>query len=433
MGSLSLLFIITLSVILFASFRQMLKENLEKLESYSERFLLESQKNDMNAPGSGNRIPPEPKMEESPSSEPGSEDRMPPEPFPDSMIPPRPMNEGRSFEDSPDYKLSVFYSVAFSKDNKVLEVENGDNDLYGEEELVSLARNLLGRNRRSGKVGELVYLVSQRPGYTLVAFLDNTMANNSMQVLIRNFIIIGVIAMFILFAISLFVAGRIVRPLEENDRKQKQFISDASHELKTPVSVIGANTEMLFREIGENEWLSNIQYENERMGTLLKQLLDLSRAERASIPMERIDISHVVAEDALVLESLAFDHGKIINSDVEEDLHITGNRTQMEQLVSVLLDNAIRHSTGNEIEISLERHGHSAILSVSNEAEEIPPEKLDYLFDRFYRVDEVRNSEDNHYGLGLSIAKAVVLNHKGNISVSCREGKVVFTVSLPVV
>ena len=133
MGSLSLLFIITLSVILFASSRQMLKENLEKLESYSERFLLESQKNDMNAPGSGNRIPPEPKMEESPSSEPGSEDRMPPELFPDGMIPPRPMNEGRSFEDSPDYRLSVFYSVAFSKDNKVLEVENGDNDLYGEE------------------------------------------------------------------------------------------------------------------------------------------------------------------------------------------------------------------------------------------------------------------------------------------------------------
>jgi signal transduction histidine kinase len=418
MGSLSLLFVITLSVILFASSRQMLRENLEKLERYSDRYLLESQKNGMNPPGSGN---------------PGSDNRIPPEPMRDGNTPPAPMKDGPVPEDSPDYQLSVFYSVAFSKDNKVLEVENKDNGIYEEEDLVSLARDVLGKDRRSGKTGELVYLVSKRPGYTLVAFLDNTMANNSMQVLIRNYVIVGVIAMFLLFAIAFLLARRIVRPLEQNDRKQKQFISDASHELKTPVSVIGANTEMLFREIGENEWLSNIRYENERMSTLLRQLLDLSRAESASVPMEKIDLSHIVAGDTLVLESLAFDQGKMIRSDIEENIHITGNRTQMEQLVSVLLDNAIRHSSGKDIEITLKRHGHSAIICVSNEGEEIPPGKTDHLFDRFYRLDEVRNSEDNHYGLGLSIAKAVVQNHKGNIAVSFREGKVVFTVTLPAV
>lgn len=410
MGSLSLLFVITLSVILFASSRQMLRENLEKLERYSDRYLLESQKNGMNPLGSGNPG----------SGNPGPGNHLPPEPRPDDITP-------------PDYRLSVFYSVAFSKDNKVLEVENGDNDLYGEDELVSLAAELLGRNRKSGRTGELVYLVSNRPGYTLVAFLDNTTANSSMKVLIGNYIVVGAVAMLVLFAISLFLAGRIVRPLEENDRRQKQFISDASHELKTPVSVIGANTEMLSREIGENEWLSNIQYENSRMATLLKQLLDLSRAERASVPMENIDLSNIVTGDTLALESLAFDRGRIIKSDIEDGIHISGNRTQMEQLVSVLLDNAIRHSTGNEIEISLKRNGHAAILCVSNEGEEIPPGKLDHLFDRFYRVDEVRNSEDNHYGLGLSIAKAVVLNHKGTIAVSCQDGTVVFTVTVPAV
>ena len=414
MGSLSLLFVITLSVILFASSRQMLRENLEKLERYSDRYLLESQKNGMNPPGSGN-----PGSGNPGPGNPGSGNHLPPEPRPDDGTP-------------PDYQLSVFYSVAFSKDNMVLEVENGDNDLYGEDELVSLAVELLGRNRKSGRTGELVYLVSSRPGYTLVAFLDNTTANSSMKVLIGNYIVVGAVAMLVLFAISLFLAGRIVRPLEENDRRQKQFISDASHELKTPVSVIGANTEMLSREIGENEWLSNIHYENSRMATLLKQLLDLSRAERASVPMENIDLSHIVAGDTLALESLAFEQGRVISSDIEDGIRITGNRTQMEQLVSVLLDNAIRHSTGKDIGISLERRGHSAVLCVSNESEEIPPGKLDHLFDRFYRVDEVRNSEDNHYGLGLSIAKAVVLNHKGSISVSCKDGNVAFTVTLPV-
>lgn len=403
MGSLSLLFIITLSVILLASFRQMQRENNERLNRYSDMYLLESQKNSDDAPPQDRIRAPES----------GPVDGMP------------------RTDESHDFQLSVFYSVAFSKEGEVIEVNVGVKNLYEEDELVSLAKESLVGNKKTGKTGELVYLVSEKPGYTLVAFLDNTMANSNLDMLIRNFIVVGVAAMLILLVISYIIAGRIVRPLEENDRKQKQFISDASHELKTPVSVINANTEMLRREIGENEWLSNIQYENERMGTLLKQLLDLSRAENASVPMERIDLSNIVTGDTLALESLAFDQGRIINSDIEDDIHIDGNRTQMEQIVSVLLDNAIRHSTGKEIEITLKRHGRSAVLSVSNEGPEIPSDKLEHLFDRFYRVDEVRNSEDNHYGLGLSIAKAVVLNHKGSISATPRDGKVTFTVTLP--
>ena len=403
MGSLSLLFIITLSVILLASFRQMQRENTERLNRYSDMYLLESRKISDDAPPQDRIRAPES----------GPVDGMP------------------RTDESHDFQLSVFYSVAFSKEGEVIEVNVGEKNLYEEDELVSLAKEVLAGNKKSGKTGELVYLVSEKPGYTLVAFLDNTMANSNLDMLIRNFIVVGVAAMLILLVISYIIAGRIVRPLEENDRKQKQFISDASHELKTPVSVINANTEMLRREIGENEWLSNIQYENERMGTLLKQLLDLSRAENASVPMERIDLSNIVTGDTLALESLAFDQGRIINSDIEDDIHIDGNRTQMEQIVSVLLDNAIRHSTGKEIEITLKRHGRSAVLSVSNEGPEIPSDKLEHLFDRFYRVDEVRNSEDNHYGLGLSIAKAVVLNHKGSISATSRDGKVTFTVTLP--
>lgn len=390
MGSLTSLFIITSSVILFASFRQMQRENMEKLERYSNMFLLDGQRNELDSPANEPPVP-------------------------------------------PNYQLSVFYSVAFSIDGSVLEVNEGDNNLYEKEELVSLAKEALNKNQKDGKTGELVYLVSQRPGYILVAFLDNTMANSNMDRMIQNFIAVGLAAILVLLLISLLIARRIVKPLEENDRRQKQFISDASHELKTPVSVISANTEMLVREIGENEWLSNIQYENERMGILLKQLLDLSRAENASVPMEKIDLSNIVAGDALALDSLAFDQGRIIKSDIEDNIQIDGNRTQMEQVVTVLLDNAIRHSSGKEIEITLKKHGRSAVLTVSNEGKEIPPEKLSHLFDRFYRVDEVRNSEDNHYGLGLSIAKAVVLNHKGNISVSCNDGKVTFTVTLPCV
>ena len=196
--------------------------------------------------------------------------------------------------------------------------------------------------------------------------------------------------------------------------------------------MIGANAEMLERELGENEWLSNIQYENDRMGELVKQLLDLSRAENTETPMEQVDFSRIVTGEVLAFESLAFDKGKTIQSDIEEEIRLAGRQTQLSQLVSVLLDNAITHSTGNAIEVSLSRQAHKAVLRVRNEGEEIPAEKLEHLFDRFYQLDEARSSEGRHYGLGLSIARAVAEKHGGSIDVSCQEGKVEFAVSLPV-
>lgn len=425
MGSLLILFAITLSVILFASYREIRNNNSEKLERYADLFLLNSQSQD--------QAPPEPNSES--KSEQRTNQTPPdskPENRPENNAEQRQRKDNAPIEERSDYQLSTFYSVVFSKDNEVLEVDDGDKDVYDEDELVEIARQVVEKNKDEGQIGELAFVVRTRPGYTLVAFLDNTFANSSMDMLIRNFLIVGTSALVVLFFISLFISKLIIRPLAENDKRQKQFISDASHELKTPISVIIANADMLSREIGDNEWLSNIQYENERMGTLVRQLLDLSRAENAEIPMEQIDLSRVVAGDALAFESLAYDNGRTINSSIEDNIHIMGNRTQLEQLVSVLLDNAIRYSTENGIEVSLKKQAHSAVLTVANEGEEIPPEKIEHLFDRFYRVDEVRNSEDNHYGLGLSIARAVTERHKGKIEVSCTGGKVVFTVTLPV-
>ena len=408
MGSLLVLFALTLGLILFASYRDIRSGNYDKLERYSDLFRPDFQ-NEQQAP-------PEPRPEpEGQTGQPGQKQKK----------------DNPPLEERSDYQLSTFYAVAFSRDGEVLQVEDGEKDVYSEEELVEIAAGVLESDSQSGRTGNLVYLVSKRPGYTLVAMLDNTMAESSMDMLVRNFLIVGGSALVVLFFLSLFISGLIIRPLAENDKRQKQFISDASHELKTPISVVGANAEILSREIGKNEWLSNIMYENERMGTLVKQLLDLSRAENAGVSMEQVDFSKIVTGDSLALESLAFENGKSFSTDIEDNIRITGNRTQLEQLVSVLLDNAVRHSTGKEIEISLKRHPHCAVLTVANEGPEIPDVKQKHLFDRFYRVDEVRNSDDNHYGLGLAIAKAVTDRHRGNIGVSCHDGKVVFTATLP--
>lgn len=405
MLSLILLLAITLSVIMLASYREVRKQNSEILERYVEIYSLEQQPGTLGPPDSfsGNQ------------SLPGSGPKQ-------GDLPP---------DLGPGFQLSTFYSVAFSEDGTVLSVNDGAKGLYSENELISISQDLLAENKTAGRLDNLSYKISSKPGYTLVAFIDNTVTESSMKTLMNNVLIVGGASIIVLFFISLWLSRRIIHPLEENDKQQKQFISDASHELKTPLAVISTNAEMLSRELGENEWLSNIQYENERMGDLVKQLLDLSRAENMETPMEPVDLSRVVTGEMLAFESFAFDHGKTIQSDIDKGIHVAGNQAQLAQIVSILLDNAIRHGTGSKIGLSLKARGHTAELSVMNDGDEIPAEKLEHLFDRFYRVDEARNSEGQHYGLGLAIAKAVTEKHGGTIGVSCHDGKIIFTASLP--
>ena len=253
--------------------------------------------------------------------------------------------------------------------------------------------------------------------------MDNTVSEAGLRTMLRYVLIVGPTSIIGMFLLSLPLSKRIIKPLEENDRKQKQFISDASHELKTPVAIIGTNTELLSREIGNNEWLENIKYENERMGILIKQLLDLSHTEDVIVSMEYINFSRIILGEILAFESFAFEKGKEFITDIEEDVYLIGNQIQLKQFVSILLDNAIRHSSGKNININLKRKNNSVDLNIINDCNEIPQEKLNHIFDRFYRVDEVRNSEDLHYGIGLSIAKAIAEKHGGNIEVLTKNGK----------
>ncbi len=397
MSSLVLLFVITLSVIMLASYRELRMRDSRMLDRFAESYDPYQQNGAWNDPG---------------------------------MAPDRP--ELPPGEERRDFQLSTFYSVALAEDGSVLAVDNGEKDVYTTDELTAMAKSILSESKSGGRIGNLSYVVRGRQGYTLVAFMDNTVTESSLSMLLRNVLIIGGASIIVLFFIALILANRIIRPLEENDRKQKQFISDASHELKTPVAVIGANADLLSRELGDNEWLANIQYENDRMGELVRQLLDLSRAESAEPVMEPLDLSRIVMGEVLAFESLAFEQGKTIRSDIPEDLRVTGSQSLLTQLVSILLDNALRHSTGDEISVTLQRQGHTVMLTVSNEGAAIPPEKLEHLFDRFYRVDEARNSEGRHYGLGLSIAKAAAEKHGGSIDVTSGAGRICFTVLLPV-
>lgn len=330
------------------------------------------------------------------------------------------------------FDVSTFYSVAFAEDGTVLRLENESGTMYSDEILKQYAAEVLQGDALRGRKGNLAFLKTNKENYTLVAFIDNSVLRGEMAMLFRNTLIFGGIALIAVFVASIFLARRIVAPLEESYEKQRQFISDAGHELKTPVSVVSANAELLEREIGVNSWLSNIRYENERMGTLVKQLLELARTENVALQTERLNFSRLVAGEVLPMESVAFEQGLELLSDLEENRFVNGDSSRLKQLVSILIDNAISHSyAGSAITVSLREEHNSVRFSVVNEGEEIPLKQREHIFERFYRMDDARSGEGQHFGLGLAIAKAIVTAHKGKISVSCYDGKVEFVVLLP--
>lgn len=403
MSILVLLWVGTLGVIYASSYFEMSNQNQEMLQAHAEMYVL-------------------------------------PQSF-EGMIPPnRPRPDGNNgfnpgFDpQSPMFQLSTFYTVAVSYDGDILEIKNEPPTVHSDDNLQKLAQSIIKENRQYGTDDNLAFYKEDKGGYTLVTFMDNTVVNENALTLFRYTLIFGGVALVLFFFLSVFLARKIVNPLEESYQKQKQFISDAGHELKTPVSVVSANAELLSREIGNNQWLQNIQYENERMGMLVGQLLDLARTENVTPQMEHIDFSRLVAGEALPFESVAFEKGLVLNSNITNGIGVEGNSTQLKQIVSILLDNAIRHSKEQgEVYLSLTKEHGYAKLSVINKGDEIPVEQREQLFERFYRVDTARNGEDKHYGLGLAIAKAIATSHKGYIEVQCFNGFVEFKVQIPTI
>ena len=402
MSILVLLWVGTLGVIYASSYFEMTKQNEQMLEAHAEMYTINQSVSDF------------------PSFR----------PRPDGN---RDFNH-KFYPESPRFQLSTFYSVAVSYDGEILEVKNGMSTVHTDEELVRLTESIIKSGRNNGTENNLAFYKTDKEGYTLVTFMDNTIVNENAMTLFRYTLIFGGVALVLFFFLSVYLARRIVNPLEENYHKQKQFISDAGHELKTPVSVVSANAELLSREIGDNQWLQNIQYENERMGMLVGQLLDLARTENVAPQMEHIDFSRLVAGESLPFESVAFEKGLNLNTNITSNTGVIGNSTQLKQLVSILLDNAIRHSKEKgEVWLTLTKEHGVAKLSVINKGDEIPVEQREQIFERFYRVDAVRNGEDKHYGLGLAIAKAITTTHKGNIAVHCFDGFVEFRVHIPTI
>ena len=318
MAIMTLLLVGTVGVIFVSSYSEMSERNLHMLERYARIY------SEHGNPEQENNNPTPPENADGDNRE---------------NIPPKPQG------DNEDLERERLYSVTFSS-NKSVKSTDINNDNIEPKVIVNLGEAVLNSGEEKGTIEGYNYLVDKTDKYTLVVFLDRSEFNRNIDTLIKYTVIYGVISLLVIFVLALILSKLIIKPLEQNDKKQRQFVSDAGHELKTPVSVISANADVLEDEIGENKWLSNIRYENERMSSLIKQLMQLAKSEKDDNQKEQLDFSKLVIGEILPFESVAYDKGIIINYDeVESGVTVKGNRASLGQLVSILVDNAIEHST----------------------------------------------------------------------------------------
>ncbi|MBT1176043.1 HAMP domain-containing histidine kinase [Bifidobacterium callimiconis] len=318
-----------------------------------------------------------------------------------------------------------------------------------------------------GVSGQWVYRVSQFDGRTLVVLMDNTIMDESMGTLMRNTLVFGAVAIVLLSGIAIGIARHIVQPLEAAHDEQRRFIADAGHELKTPISAIGANAELLRRDLSSGgasadatnaharQWLDNITFENQRMAGLVSRLLELDHVESRGADVTSVDFSRLVSGCLLSHEPVAFEHGFMIHDNIASNVVVDGDADRLGDLASILISNAIEHGDATinadddadplesmpTVDVRLHVERGRAMLRVSNPGT-LTEHEAAHVFDRFYRADPARSSSGTHYGLGLSIARAIVHAYGGTIVCDCRKtstgadtandvNTVTFTVTLP--
>lgn len=305
------------------------------------------------------------------------------------------------------------------------------------------AQQVQDKGLREGSISSLhlrFLAEKDRGGSLQIAFADLGWERESLSELVLTSLLVGAVALVCFFGVSLFLSSVALRPVEKAWEQQRQFVADASHELKTPLTVILANVGIVLdhREDPvrrQEKWLSYIQEEGKRMKELLEDMLFLAKTDAAqqSLTLNRISISDLVMGCLLPFESVAFESGVQLEGEISPNLSMQGDEQKLRRLVMILLDNAVKYAgEGGIVTLKLSGHGDKVRLSIQNTGDPIPPEHLAHLFERFYRVDSARSRDRGGYGLGLAIAQTIVRSHGGKLSVtSMAEQGTIFTAVLP--
>ena len=304
-----------------------------------------------------------------------------------------------------------------------------------DEEAREHAARVLSSGRSSGYVSSFQYLARAEDDGWLVLFVDCSSAFASALSLLLASAAVGVFALGMMFVLVFLMSGRAVAPVVESLEKQKRFISDAGHELKTPLAIISANVDVLEMTEVKNEWTASIRGQVRRMTSLVENMLVLSRMEEdpSSRVFADVDLSQIVKETASSYNAVVLAQGREFDIRADENLHIRGDARSLQQLLTLLLDNAVKYSDdGGRICLALWHDRKNIWIDVANTCSQIPSGDLNRLFDRFYRGDDARSSKKSGYGIGLSVARAIVENHGGTITASAgSDGMIHFRAVFP--
>lgn len=319
------------------------------------------------------------------------------------------------------YKVEVNNNTASSKLDNI-------ND-----EIKKYALEVINRKFDEGYIGNYIYKVRNiginGKEVTLIES-ENTIKQLKTTIIVS--IVIGIFGLIIIIFIAKKISKTIVQPVEETFEKQKQFISDSSHELKTPLAVIEANADVLQDKVGENKWITYIQNEVQSMNKLVNDLLVLARMERTNTSInQKFDLSKEVQMSVSVFESMIYENKIKLETNIDEGIEFIGDKEDIKHVISILLDNGIKHTEeNNKIIVNVSKEKNNIKIEVKNQGEPIPEEERKKIFERFYRIDKSRNRSEKRYGLGLAIAKGIVEKYKGSIYAYSEGGFTSFVVKI---
>ena len=322
------------------------------------------------------------------------------------------------------------YIISFDRFGKIRNISNYANDGLSNNEIINIVNSHNIKSRDIGNLYTSKYLFSFNHQNELIIINNTRVRNFLISNIIKSIVLFIIIELIILYA-SYMLTKWLIKPVEESFQKQKQFIYDASHELKTPLAIIMASAETYEDNPKEKKWLNNIKEESNRMNNLVLKLLDLSKTEdlKDNVIYSKVNLSKIINNKAMSFESLMFENKLSLVTEIEKNIEFECDQDKIKELLSILIDNAIKHGyEDSEIKVRLYLEKNNINLEVINRGDAIDSEDKIKIFERFYRVDKARNRSDGRYGLGLAIAKNIVEAHNGNITVECNDGYTTFKV-----
>ena len=350
-----------------------------------------------------------------------------------------PFQLGRPFDFSNEVKLPYFI-VQVNRQGDILATSGGFYDLSDEATIRSIIQAALSSKEQTGILEEygLRFSKSNGPAGQSIVFADISSERATMSNLVRGCVAIGVLSLAIFWVISMLLARWAVKPVDEAWQQQKQFVADASHELKTPLTVIMTNAEMLqdpeYDDSSRQQFSASILTMSQQMRGLVEGLLELARVDNGAVKTSftEVDMSGLVEEGAMIFEPLYFEKELILSTAVEKGVRLKGSASHLHQVLDILLDNAMKYASPHgEVRVKLKKQGGHCTLSVASPGAAISQSDLKNIFKRFYRLDKAR-SRNGSYGLGLSIAQSIVEEHGGRIWAESVNGINTFFVQLPV-